>query len=487
VKTLALLLTAARLFGQSIDSVAVDTIVRDALAASHTPGAGVAIVKDDRVAYLKGHGVRELGGSQPVTPDSLFCVGSLTKAFTTTGIAMLVDDGKMSWDDPVRKHLDYFHLSDPLADANVTLRDLLTHRTGLGTHDFLWMYAPWTLEESIRRIGMVAPSYSFRSTYQYQNMMYNTAGYALAHAAGSAWQDFVRSRIFGPLGMSGVKLTSTEAQQASDHASPHLRSGGGKVEIVSWYQDDKQIRPAGSIKAGVRDMSKWVRFQLGDGAFEGKRLVSSKNLAETHTAQIVIPPTDPEQMFHAYAMGWQVSDYRGHLLLSHSGSVQGFHAFVALLPKEKLGIVVLSNLGGSWAPQAAAQSIADLILGLTKKDWNRLEATREERVEAAREERERAHERNRRKDTRPSRELSAYTGEFDHPAYGVAQVSLENEKLALRWSGFQVSLEHYHFDTFDVRGDRRMPNEQVLFSLRANGDVAAMQFLGVDFKKTAAR
>lgn len=155
------------------------------------------------------------------------------------------------------------------------------------------------------------------------------AGYALTHAAGGSWQNFVRGRIFEPLGMSGVKLTSSEAQQAADHASPHMKAGGGKVEITTWYRDDEQIRPAGSIKAGVRDLSQWVRLQLSDGTLEGKRLVSRKNLMETHTAQIVIPGTDADQMFAAYGMGWRISDYRGRLLVSPSGSVQGFHAYLA--------------------------------------------------------------------------------------------------------------------------------------------------------------
>jgi CubicO group peptidase (beta-lactamase class C family) len=486
VRLLTFLLVAVRLFGQSIDSAAVDGIVRDALAASHTPGAAVAIVKDDRVVYMKGHGVRELGRPQPVTQDSLFCVGSLTKAFTATSIAMLIDEGKMAWDDPVRKHLDYFHLADPLADANVTVRDLLTHRAGLGTHDFLWMDAPWSLEESIRRIGKVAPSFSFRSTYHYQNMMYNAAGYALAYASGGAWQDFVRARIFEPLGMSGVKFTATEAQQSADHASPHLKSSGGKVEITTWYQDDKQIRAAGSIKAGVRDLSQWMRFQLGDGTFGGKRLVSQNNLMETHTAQIVIPRWDKNQMFAAYGMGWRISDYRGHLLFSHSGSVKGFHAYLALLPNEKLGIVVLSNLNASWMPEAATENIADLLLELPKRNRNAQESRKEQIAEAARKERELAHDRNRRKDTQPSRDLAAYTGVYEEPAYGAATVSLENGRLAIRWSSFHAALEHYHYDTFDLRGERRMPNEQALFSLKANGDVAAMTFLGMEFKKAPA-
>lgn len=469
---------------QTIDSAAIDAIVREALAASHTPGAGVAIVKDDHVVYLKGHGVRELGGREPVTPDSLFCIGSLTKAFTTTSIAMLVDERKMDWDDPVRKHLDYFHLADPLADESVTIRDLVTHRTGLERHDLLWMDTPWSLEEAIRRTGKVPLSYPFRAQFHYQNTMYNAAGYSLAHAAGRPWQEFVRERIFEPLGMSGVRITSTEAQQAADHASPHLKGGGGKAEVTSWFQDDKMIRPAGSIKAGVRDMSQWVRFQLGDGAFAGKRLVSTKNLMETHTPQILVRQKEwPDQMFRSYAMGWYASDYRGHLQLSHTGGVKGFHAFLMLLPNDRIGIVVLTNLDVSWAAQAVGQSIADLALGLPKRDWNGAAMAQEERTEAARKEREEAHERNRRRDTKPSRELAAYAGVYEDPAYGVARVSLENGRLTLNWSSFDLALEHYHFDTFDLRGERRMSDEQAQFSLDTAGNVSAMNLLGVKFAR----
>src|SRR5260370_24372723 len=159
---------------------------------------------------------------------------------------MVVVESQMAWDAPWRKDWDYLHLADPVADGAVTVRELLTHRSGLGTHDFLWMEAPWSLEESIRRIGKVAPIYSFRSTYHYQNMMYNAAGYALAHAAGSAWQEFVRQRIFAPLGMAGVKLTASEAEQAADHASPHLKTRG-KDEHTKRYHGDRQIPPPGHL------------------------------------------------------------------------------------------------------------------------------------------------------------------------------------------------------------------------------------------------
>src|SRR5262249_46866925 len=159
---------------------------------------------NDKDVYLKGHGMRELGSDKPVTPDTLFAIASLTKAFTTTALAMLADEGKVQWDDPVRKHVEFFRLADPLADENVTLRDLVCHRRGLGRHDLLWQRAPWSQEEPIRRLAFLKPSHSFRARYEYNNLMYMTAGFAVASASGTTWQDFVHKRIFTPLGMKGA-------------------------------------------------------------------------------------------------------------------------------------------------------------------------------------------------------------------------------------------------------------------------------------------
>src|SRR5713226_2808287 len=183
-------------WGQPVDSAALDRIMQESLQAWQAPGAAIAVVKGDEVVYLKGFGVRELGGSKPVTPETLFAIGSTTKAFTTTAMGMLVDEGKMAWDDPARKHVEFFHLSDPLADANVTLRDLVCHRTGLSRNDALWYGSPWSREEVIRKIGLVKLTQPFRSTWQYQNIMFLTAGYAVGAASKSSWEDFVERRIF---------------------------------------------------------------------------------------------------------------------------------------------------------------------------------------------------------------------------------------------------------------------------------------------------
>src|SRR6266536_3608366 len=202
------------------DAAAIDAVVNQALQRWHVPGCAVAIVKGERIVYLKGYGVKELGKADRVTPDTLFGIGSCTKAVTATAIALLVEEKKMGWDDPVRKHVPFFRLSDPLADRDVTLRDLLCHRSGLSRHEYLWYRAPWSLEETVRRIGHVEPTHSFRSRYEYNNIAYITLGLAIGSASGMPWNEFVQKRLFTPLGMTGVGFSRSAALKAPDHASP---------------------------------------------------------------------------------------------------------------------------------------------------------------------------------------------------------------------------------------------------------------------------
>jgi len=259
------------------------------------------------------------------------------------------------------------------------------------------------------------------------------------------------------------------------------------VEVIPWRNIDN-IGPAGSINAGVRDLSRWVRFQLGDGTFEGKRLLSAANLAEMHTPQTVVRmegPTkafSPETTMMAYGLGWVVQDYRGNLQVSHGGNIDGFTARIALLPKARLGLVILANLNGTQMTTAASNSIVDLALGLPKKDWNVYFAGQVQKQEAEQKAREKEREEKRHKGTKPSRDLSAYTGTYEEPAYGQASVYLEGGSLVLQWSNFRSNLEHYHYDTFMAKEDR-LENEQVVFALGADGEVATMSALGVDFKK----
>jgi CubicO group peptidase (beta-lactamase class C family) len=479
---------------QAIDPAAVDRAVKEALRAWEVPGVAVAIVRDDEVVYLKGFGVRELGRDDPVTPDTVFPIASCSKAFTTAAMAVLVDEGKMSWDDPVRKHLDYFHLADPLADANVTLRDLVTHRAGLGPNDLLWYRSPWSQEEVIRRIGRVKPEYPFRAGFRYQSTMFTAAGHALASAANTPWADFVQERLLNPLGMNDTSVTTAVAERAADHASPHRPGASGRLEVIPWYEM-KDPDPAGSINSTARDLARWARFQLGDGTFAGKRLVSAANLAETHTPQNIIRlegsarDMNPDTMQMSYGMGWVIRDHRGRLVWEHAGAIDGFRSHITLVPDAHLGIVLLNNRHQSWMNLALSNTLVELLLDLRKRDWNdyyRGVLSREMRES---QERLRQREAQRHHQTEPSRELAAYTGTYEEPAYGTAEVRLQDGSLVWQWSNFSGRLEHYHYDTFTLENDL-LNNPRVQFTLGPDGEVAALRvvdIMGVEFKKVKPR
>jgi CubicO group peptidase (beta-lactamase class C family) len=471
------------------DTAAIDAIVHKALACWHVPGCAVAIVKGDRV-WLKGYGVKELGKTDRVTPDTLFGIGSCTKAVTATAIALLVDDGKMKWDDLVSKHVPDFRLADPLANRDVTLRDLLCHRSGLARHEYLWYRAPWSLEETVRRISDVEPAHSFRSRYEYNNIAYITLGLAIGSASGMPWHVYVQKRLFTPLGMTGVVFTRSAALKRPDHASPHALVEGDKVTVIPWYDDDRQVRASGSIKAGVRDLSVWVRFQLAEGEWEGKQLVSRKALLETRRPQIVTPIPPPledeaETTQSSYGLGWHIDDYRRrHLLVQHGGAVDGFRARITLVPKEKLGIVVLANLDVNEMPAALSATLVDRMLDLEEKDWNGIYKALHEKAAAAEEKRIVTWRRTRQSRTKPSRELEAYAGAYKHPGYGTVKVTREGGALQLSWSSWQLKLTHFHYDTFATPPSGRLGNQAVTFTLGADGTPSRLRFLGQEFRRS---
>jgi CubicO group peptidase (beta-lactamase class C family) len=482
--------TANRDNALSIDEAAIDGEVREALKAWEVPGVAVGIVHNGRVVYLKGFGVKELGKDKPVTPDTLFPIASCTKMFTTTAMAMMVSEGRMHWDEPVRNKLPEFRLADPRIDALVTLRDLVCHRTGLGSHDLLWYRAPWDLKESIRRIGLVAPSLQFRSSFQYQSTMVSAAGLAVDKAAGAkepsgaGWANFVQKRIFDPLGMDRCCFTSKDAQAAPDRASPHRHNKEDKTVVIPHYVF-REPDPAGSIQACASDLCKWAIFQMGDGSIkkDGKtiQLVSRESLEVTHTGQNIIPLSgsdakmQPETHQMTYGMGWVIQDYRGEKLVSHAGRIDGFRTHITLVPKRQLGIVLLNNLDATDMNLAISNTLVDKILRLPTRDWNAyLTKVYKERDDAAKAG-IKAIEAKRRMGTNPTCKLEAYTGEYFEPAFGTARVTLENGRLVWHWSTFTAPLEHFHNDVFRAKCEIMSVNDPfILFQFGLSGDVAGM-------------
>jgi CubicO group peptidase (beta-lactamase class C family) len=478
---------AAKGVDPKIDPAAVKAAVQAALKFWEVPGAAVGIVHRGQVVYLEGHGLKELGQNEKMTPNTLFAIASCTKAFTTTAMAMLVDERKLHWDLPVRDVLDYFRLADPSADRLVTLRDLVCHRTGLGSYDLLWYRAPWDQREAIRRIARLAPDLQFRSSFQYQSTMVAAAGYAVAVAAGKpwTWQEFVQKRILEPLDMRQTYLTTAQAMKQKDVATPHRRDRNDNIKIVDWYEM-KEPDPAGSIASCAADLCKWTIFHLNGGTVERDgaqvRLVSREAMEETHAPQNHIPlkGTDgemhPDTYFMSYCMGWVRQDYHGRLVISHAGTIDGFRTHITFLPKEQLGIVLLNNLHGSDMNLALRNTLIDQALDLPRRDWNAYLGEVVKRRDQPAKERDKERKKHRIKDKPPTHDLAAYQGEYVDPVFGTARVTLKDGKLIWEWSTFRCPLEHYHFDTFIGR-DEILHDPVVAFALGLNGQVVTMNAL----------
>jgi CubicO group peptidase (beta-lactamase class C family) len=472
---------------------AIRSILRDACKSWHAPGIAAAVVRDDKIVYVGGVGERELGRDSCVTEDTLFAVGSCTKAFTATALAILVEEGKADWDDPVRKHLPWFRLDDPLADRDVRLCDLLCHRIGLARHDLLWYRAPWSIEESVRRMAFLQRSTSFRSTYEYNNLAYLAAGLAIEAIAKQPWQTFVSERLFKPLKMSDAVFSSGEARKKPNHASPHGRDDADKITLLPWY-DENQIRASGSIKASVRDLSQWLRFQLAHGKLDGKQVASAAALEETHTPRIPVPLTAADREAGAtqvsYALGWRIGDYRGHAVHEHSGAVDGFRARIILVPRKNLGLVLLTNLEDMAVVNAAGNHLLDHLLGLEKKDWNDFFDKEQKKARSAAKERLDKLLKSQVRRTKAT-DLDLYVGTYCEPAYGTLTIARKDGSLWLKWSSFEFPLTHFHYDTFRTpQKDRRLPDsllsQLVVFEMNEDAEMAVLRFLGRQFRSGRA-
>ena len=461
---------------------AVETARRD----WQLPGLAVAIVKDGKLFHLAGYGTKSLGRKDPVTPDTLFPLASCTKGFTSALIASLVDSGDLDWDDPVRKHLPTFRLSDPNAGKLLAVRDLLAHRTGLGGHDLLWYRAPWDADEVLRRAVKLPLTAPFRGGYQYSSLPFTAAGKAVENRMGRGFDELVRERLTVPLGMKSVAFTTAEARKNPDRAAGHERRGGTVVAMAEY--DSKEPDAAGSMHASARDLGTWMRFHLDGGTHGGKAIVSAKNLAETrqpHTPMRKggeIADTYPESKQVSYALGWAVFDYRGKLAAAHGGILDGFRVQITLLPEERSGIALLNNLHGSKANIALTNTLLDGLLGLEPKKWTAYYRGLDEADAAAKAGAKAARDRARKPEEKPLATLEAHAGRYEHPAYGTGEVKVEAGKLVWEWSSFRVPLEHWQGERF--RATEGFFEDQLFeFTADGGGAVLGLNQSGVPFGK----
>ncbi|MFC7392927.1 serine hydrolase [Scopulibacillus cellulosilyticus] len=455
--------------------------IKRSLEEFHIAGTALAVIKDDDVIFQDGFGVRDIEQGLPVTQDTLFAIGSSTKAFTTMAIGMLVDDGKLNWDEPVVSYLPEFKLHDKYASENATLRDLATHRVGLPRHDLVWYKARLSGEEIINRLSHLAFSKPFRTTFQYQNMMYLTLGYIVEKITGQSWETFVKERILEPLGMKRTNFSVDESQRDHDFSKPY-KVVNQEIEETAFANIDT-IGPAGSMNSSVTEMAQWVRLHLGKGTFRSSSLISENNITQMHNPQISIGPSQDERiLFPSYALGWFTEVYRGHHIVHHGGNIDGFTSIVAMVPKENIGIVVLTNQENSVLPKAAAYTIFDKLLGLPTVNWNTLMKGELDKLIASMREGAGQSKMDRALNAKPSHDQSAYAGEFKHPAYGTITIAEEDNQLYVHYHAFAepLQLEHFHYDVFSFTfGESILTQEfkvQFYSDLRGKINRLAIQF-----------
>ncbi|MDX1482202.1 MAG: serine hydrolase [Woeseiaceae bacterium] len=472
----------------------LDEAVQRAVAAFGAPGAVLSVVRDGEIVYASGSGVAETGSAMPVDERTLFRIGSVSKAFTAAALALLVDEGRLDWDDPVIDYLPEFRMQDPWVTREFSIRDLLTHRSGLplGAGDLLMFPdSNATRADVIRALRFLKPSTSFRSEYAYDNLLYIVAGEVVARASGMAYEEFLESRLFEPLGMTDCIATAERAAADAPVATPHVRIDGELQTTTT--RMTSLVAAAGGIVCSARSMAKWMLFLLDEGiASEGRRLISEEQFAEL-VRPVTLVPVSQYLKEHAgasintYALGWGVSTFYGNPVWSHGGAVWGMTAYIIVLPEQKLAAFASNNLM-SAAPRALAYQAIDLFLrdsnAAAGKDWIGILADLvAERQSAADDAVEQAFaERN--ADSMPSLPLEKYTGLYRDPWYGDVRITLEDGALRFqseRNAPLEGPLEHFQYDTFVARWtDRRlMADAYVSFTLNPEGAVERIRMKAV--------
>lgn len=438
----------------------LDAYVEQAVADWNVPGLAIAVIKNDSVVFAKGYGERVLGEGDAVDADTLFQIGSTTKAFTAATVGLLVDEKKLTWDDRVISHLPEFQLKDPAHTRQITIRDLLTHRTGMGNTDHLWYIVPHTAADIISRLRLIEPSYPFRAGFVYQNIMYMTTGEIVGRVSGMPWIDFVENRLLQPLGMSRSIVNADRAYALPNVARAHTPDPEGNVKLVQFRYEaiDPDLAAAGMIWSSVNDMSRWIRMLLNEGVLDDQRILSEAVVAEMLRPQTIVPrdkfyPTASLTKPHwtTYALAWFQQDYDGRAVSFHTGTYDGMSAIVGLIPDEELGMVMLANLNSADVRHALMFKVFDLYGGkLDGRDWS-AEFRKMYADIAAKRKANPAPKKEPITGTSPSLPLDRYAGVYTNPLYGHIRITHENGRLqGLLAEAIPATVEHWHYDTFRV-------------------------------------
>ncbi len=456
-----------------------DAYMTKILSDWNVPGAGVGIVVKGKVVLAKGYGYRDYGKKLPVTENTLYQIASNTKLFTVMAVGLLVDEGKLEWDRPVRNYVPAIRFYDDQLNNTVTVRDMLSHRTGISRHDLIWFKSDFTRKELFERLKYLEPSQPLRQGFLYNNMMYAAAGYAVELITGRTWEEFVSEKLLAPLGMTGTVFSAKVMQSRPDHAVPYNeKRDTTTLYEIPVYEEGLGLGPAGSIISSVHDMSRWLIALMNDGKLEGKQVIPQDVIRASLAPSIAMTNGLLENRGYrellnpVYGMGRWFASYRGHYLTYHGGDLPGFHSQVSCMPYDSIGVVVFV-ISDHAAPlyNIISYNVYERLLGLDQTPWS--ERGLEDRVKgkaAGKDARAKAGA-GRVPGTHPSHPIADYAGEFANPAYGIMNVSLRDTMLWMDFHHMILPLRQYHYDRFDTPDDEQFGLWSLNYLTSPQGDV----------------
>lgn len=470
--------------------------------AYDVPGLAVGIVKDGALIFAEGYGVKDITTNEPVNSKTMFPIASNTKAFTASALAILVDEGKISWNDKVVDYLPYFKLYDPYVTENMTIRDLLSHRSGLATFsgDLIWYGSNYSREEIIRRARYLKPTYGFREHFGYSNIMYIAAGEIIPVVTGKSWDGFIKEKFFKPLGMERSVTSTSDLQHYENIATPHTTFKDKTITID--YLNWDNVAPAGAIISDVEDVSQWLILNLNRGIYHNDTIFSPARSKEMWSQETTLGISGfaahhwPSTFFKSYGLGWSLSNYLGHKVVGHSGGYDGMISYTCMVPDENLGFVILTNKNsGLYYP--LVYKTLDVFLGGEEKDWTAFLLDLAEQRKSFDKDAEAKRLENKKSNTTPSLEPEAYTGTYGGDVYGDATVEIIDGTLVVQFVPspmFRGELSHWHYDTFEITFTAlpSLPPGTCTFILNADGEVDEMvidvpnpdfDFTELEFKK----
>ena len=451
----------------------LDTFVARALKSWNAPGVSIAVVEKNKVVYTGGFGYRDYEKKLPVTENSLFAIGSCTKAFTSAMLGMLEKEGKLSIDKPVRDYMPELKFQNEYTNNHVTLRDMMCHRTGLPRHDLSWYGSPASRKDLLQRIQYLEPTAELRERYQYNNFMFMAQGLVIEKLTGMSWEENLKERIFKPLGMNNSVVSITDMEKSIDHSLAYSLKNDSIIIPIP-YRNIDAIGPAGSINSSAKDMTNWLITWINGGKFNNKEIIPAGYVSQAITVQIAtgggVPTKEnPDIHFGGYGLGWGMNSYRGHYRVEHSGGIDGFITATLFFPSDSIGIFVVSSQGG---PSFSIRNfIADRMLQLSPRNWIGYNLESEKKAKDAAKAIIKTDSLNRKKGTKPSLALADYAGTYSNPGYGNIEISFEKDQLSGKFNAFELNLVHYHFDQFDasIKSESNPRAEPFKFSFFLDG------------------